>query len=299
MKPWRAIGAGAASLAALQWVRTAFQATDYWIHPPRVKGTDHPTRWGLEYTDVEFSSRDGVRLRGWLFDAPGAQRKSGRPAVVVCHGYSGDKSPHINLALWFQAAGIPLLLFDFRNHGASDNGRTSIGFYERFDVLGAVDWLAARGHGRIGLHGFSMGASTALAATPLSPHVTCVVSDSAFAHLRSVLAEVVRQKLGVRVLDRLMEAMIWRLVEYRLGCELSEADPVRAARRIGQRPLLLIHGTRDEVIAPWQAQALLAAASGPAELWLVEGGQHTTIDRKYPAEYRSKVMEFFARTLAA
>lgn len=293
------MGAAAASLVTIQWVRLAFQATDMWINPPRVQGADHPTRWGLEYTDVEFTSRDGVRLRGWLFDAPDAPVDGSRPAVIVCHGYSGDKSPHINLAFWFQAAGIPLLLFDFRNHGASDCGPTSIGYYERFDVLAAVDWLAARGHKRIGLYGFSMGAAIALAAASLSPRIACVVSDSGFAHLRPVLAEVVRQKLRVRGLDQLMEAMIWRLAEFRLGCDLREADPVHAARHIGRRPLLIIHGTRDEVIAPWQARALLGAASGPAELWLVDGGQHTTIDRKYPAEYRSKVMEFFARNLAA
>jgi fermentation-respiration switch protein FrsA (DUF1100 family) len=239
-----------------------------------------------------------VRLRGWLFDPGRAQHSGPRAAVVVCHGYGGDKSPHLNVVRWFLEAGIPLLLFDFRNHAGSDGGLTSIGYYERYDVLGAVDWLVAHGYGKIGLYGFSMGAATALATAPLSPHITCIVSDSAFAHLRSVLAAVVRMRLRGGLITRLMEATIWRMVEFRLRCKLGEADPLRAVRRIGRRPLLLIHGTRDLVIPVGQAQALMSAASGPAELWVVDGAEHTCIDRQHPDEYRAKVIDFFQRNLA-
>ncbi len=299
MKKWTALAAGAAGVAAFQFTRMALEGANAWMHPPRANWADHPARWGLEFAEVEFLSRDGVRLRGWFFDASGVPGAGPRLAVVICHGHGGDKSPHLNLVRGFREAGIPLLLFDFRNHADSDGALTSIGYYERYDVLGAVDWLAARGYGRIGLYGFSMGAATALAAAPLSPHIACVVADSPFAHLRPVLTGVVQRRLRVRVLDRLMAETIWRLVEHRLRCRLSDADPLCAVRQFGERPLLLIHGTRDEFIPAWQARALLAAASGPAELWLVDGAEHTAIDRQRPSEYRARVMEFFARYLLA
>ncbi|MBI5876701.1 MAG: alpha/beta hydrolase [Chloroflexi bacterium] len=291
---WLVFGAG---LAVLQFARLAAMGVNGWMRPPRVRWPDTPARWGLRYADVEFPARDGVRLRGWFFDAPTTAGDAPRPAVIVCHGHGGDKSPHINLAIWFREAGIPLLLFDFRNHGLSDGDLTSIGYYERYDVLGAVDWLAARGMTRIGLFGFSMGAATALAAAPFSQNIVCVVSDSAFAHVRPVVAGVVSRQMPVQPLARMLERLIWRLVQRRLRCRLEDADPLAMVRQFGERPLLLIHGTLDEYIDPAQAEALREAASGPTELWLVDGAAHTSIDHLRPKEYREWVMGFFVRHL--
>jgi uncharacterized protein len=44
------------------------------------------------------------------------------------------------------------------------------------------------------------------------------------------------------------------------------ADPVRAVRRLGGRPLLLVHGTRDRTVLPEQAQRLYDAAGEPKEI---------------------------------
>jgi uncharacterized protein len=50
------------------------------------------------------------------------------------------------------------------------------------------------------------------------------------------------------------------------------ADPLRAARKLGERPLLMLNGRHDPVIRPEQAERLYAAASGPKELRWWDGG---------------------------
>ncbi|MCP2015529.1 esterase/lipase [Deinococcus sp. HSC-46F16] len=50
------------------------------------------------------------------------------------------------------------------------------------------------------------------------------------------------------------------------------ADPLRAAHKLGGRPLLMLNGRHDPVIRPEQAERLYAAASGPKELRWWEGG---------------------------
>jgi dipeptidyl aminopeptidase/acylaminoacyl peptidase len=52
-------------------------------------------------------------------------------------------------------------MIDLRGHGGSSTARLTYGARESQDVLGAVDWLRARGHGRIGVLGASMGAAPA------------------------------------------------------------------------------------------------------------------------------------------
>ncbi len=49
------------------------------------------------------------------------------------------------------------------------------------------------------------------------------------------------------------------------------ADPMRAVRRIGGRPLLMVNGTRDRTILPEQATTLFGAAKEPKELRWYDG----------------------------
>ncbi len=68
--------------------------------------------------DVEFHA-DGSLIRGWLYRPEGARRQV--PIVVMAPGFSCVKEMHLgNYAEVFAAAGLAVLLFDFRNLGASD-----------------------------------------------------------------------------------------------------------------------------------------------------------------------------------
>ena len=282
----------------------ALYGVESWTRPARARPRDHPHRYGLPCEEVEFTSRDGVRLHGWLIDGSSAgrgddaKRTVGKSAIIFCHGHGGDKSPDVVYAPWFHERGIPVLMFDFRNHGLSDGVLTSMGYYERYDLLGAIDYLASRGYTRVGLYGFSMGGATAMATAPLSPHVVCVVSDSGFAQLRPTLAHALRRRLlSERFANRFM-SVIWRLAERRLRCDLDEAEPLRAVQQFGNRALFIILGTRDKYVETWQAHALHEKASGPKELWVVPKGEHAAIARQHPEEYRARVLGFFERHLA-
>lgn len=71
----------------------------------------------MERTDVEFAS-GGVTCRAWLY-RPAA---SGRvPCVVMAHGFGATRDAHLQpYAERFAAAGMAVLLFDYRHFGASD-----------------------------------------------------------------------------------------------------------------------------------------------------------------------------------
>jgi alpha/beta superfamily hydrolase len=50
-------------------------------------------------------------------------------------------------------------MFDFQGYGLSDGPPgTSMGYWEKLDVHGAVDWLLGRGETRFASFGISMGA---------------------------------------------------------------------------------------------------------------------------------------------
>ena len=300
MKRFILLFSGIAVAACLGLIGLAWYGLEQWTRPKRRAHDKQPGDFNLPCEEVEFRSRkDGVRLRGWLIDPHPGPDGAGRRAVIFCHGHGGTCAPDLIYAPWFYERGVPVLMFDFRNHGLSEGTLTSMAFYERDDLLGAVDFMASRGYPQVGLFGFSMGAATAVATAPLSERIMCVVADSPFAQLRPTLARAIEQRGWPRWFAlRLINLIFW-MARIRLRCDLSEADPIRAVRRFDGRPLLIILGQHDEYIEPWQAQWLFETATDPKQLWLVPGVSHRDVDRFRPEEYYERVMGFFEKWLFA
>ncbi|WP_350300233.1 hypothetical protein [Peribacillus frigoritolerans] len=72
------------------------------------------------------------------------------------------------------------MLFDFRAWVNSEGNMTTLGYYEKNDMQGAVDWV----------NRFSMGGATALLAAAEEECVGTVIADSPFSDLRSYFLRV-------------------------------------------------------------------------------------------------------------
>ncbi len=254
-----------------------------------------PADYGLAYEDVSFPSRDGVTLRGWFIPAEPA-----RGCVIFCHGHNGSMDPDVVYAPWFHQAGFHVLMFNFRAHGHSEGERVSMGYWERHDLLSAVDYLQGRGIAQIGVLGFSMGGAVGLTAAAQSESIRAVVSDGGFARLESTLVGWSRERGNVpHWLARLLARLIITVAGWRLGVRLAEADPIRWVGHIAPRPVLLIYGDRDPYVPIADVEALYAAAGEPKELWRVAEAGHREVDECRSTEYRERVVGFFVRYLAA
>jgi pimeloyl-ACP methyl ester carboxylesterase len=137
--------------------------------------------------DVAFKSTDGVRLQGWLFHGA-----AGSAPVVLCHDLGESKNAVINIAIALNKAGLTVLAFDFRGHGASGGDGSTLGVEEVRDVVGAIDFVAnlpkddvdAR---RIGIFGAGMGAHAAVLAAAERPALRVLVLDGLWPDTRSSL----------------------------------------------------------------------------------------------------------------
>ena len=48
------------------------------------------------------------------------------PPIVLCHDLGANKAAVLNVAIALSRAGGSVLLFDFRGHGESDGGRSTL-----------------------------------------------------------------------------------------------------------------------------------------------------------------------------
>ena len=152
------------------------------ISPPRQRLWAIPSDAGLDYQEVEFPARDGLRLSGWFVPCNGGEPTS-KATIILVHGWTwnrlGDSGETLlsnisgglevdllRLAHALHEATYHILMFDLRNHGQSaSGGPVTFGLQESNDLLGALDYLETRqdvDQKRIGVVGFSLGANTLL-----------------------------------------------------------------------------------------------------------------------------------------
>jgi pimeloyl-ACP methyl ester carboxylesterase len=151
--------------------------------------------------------------------------------------------------------GYQVLMFDLRNHGQSaSGGPVSFGLLEANDLLGALDYLAARhdvDSDRLAAIGFSMGANAVLFALARTDRLKAAVavqptSPSVFGprYAASVLGG-----LGRLVLP--MAELLYRAAG---GVRFSAVEPIFVASGAQDTPVLFVQGRGD----PWGSVANVA-----------------------------------------
>jgi len=281
------------ALAAVLGGMSAFLVYQY-ARARGIWGTDEPPDGAAE--EVSFASIDDVRISGWFF---AAQDTRPAPAVVLCHGVWTGRRECLPIALRLHAAGYNVLCFDFRAHGLSDGRFTSVGHHETNDVIGAVHYLKQRPEvdpKRIGVVGFSMGAAAAIQAAARCDDIQAVVADSAYASFLDAV------RYSFHIVGRLPHypfaplAMHWGKLF--VNVDASQMRPVDVIGRISPRPVLIMHGTLDEIVPVRHAHMLFAAADEPKELWIAPGAHHVEARDMLPDEHFVKIEEFFQAGLA-
>jgi carboxymethylenebutenolidase len=223
---------------------------------------------------VTFTSADGhTTLVGYMFK-PARMSAARMPAVVMMHGRAGAYSTRANGVYdastlsprhkawgheWARAGYIAVLVDSFGPRGYPQ-GFQRFSYNSRpdelsevtvrpLDAAGALAWLRTRPDvmpDRVGLQGWSNGASTVLAA--LSPHAPNQAAPTS--GFRAALA-------------------------FYPACTLKgvfETLPMRP-----YAPLLVLHGTADEEVSYKRCAQLVEqsrAAGGHAEITLYEGATH-------------------------
>lgn len=215
----------------------------------------------MELERLEITAADGTRLAATIVGAGEG------PAVLIVHGLDSRGANHHDFALRLARWGITAMAIDLRGHGESA-GRLDAG--APGDVRAALDLLAMRGHGPLGLRGSSLGGFLSVLVGGHDERVGAIVA------LATARGEPLARRLGQR----------WP----------AEVDLGAAARSPG-RARLYIHARGDEVV-PWGHSAVLAGISPPpVRLRIAMGGDHRSLQHDPAIQEMSAA--FLAEHLAA
>lgn len=186
--------------------------------------------------------------------------------ILYSHGNAedlGDIRPILDM---FRNAGFAVFSYDYRGYGTSE-GKASTRNALR-DAEAAYRYLADSLHvspGRIIVHGRSVGAGLALHVAAREP-VAGVILESPFVSAFQVLT-VIR----VSPLDKFRNIDLIRKVH---------------------QPILIIHGTDDNIIPCWHGQKLFEAANEPKFCLWVNGAGHDDVSWVGGQQYWDAIRHF-------
>lgn len=281
-----AAAASAACLYALGTLGYAYAAT----HPRRKRLRVLPLAHDLAHEDISFRSHDGNLLQGWLI-LPAGEPKG---IVVLCHGYPENRCEMLPYARFLVDAGFAALLFDFRALGESEGKLCAVGGHEVADLLGAVDYLAARAETAalpIGALGLSLGGAVSLMAAARDERLLAVVAEAAYASLDRAVHARCRAVVGPPGKFVAGAVLWWSRRLY--GLDAASVAPIREIGRIAPRAVMLLQGRRDFQVAYQDCEAMYDAAGEPKELWLLPTAGHARCLRESQPEYAARVTTFF------
>lgn len=233
-----------------------------------------PRQLGLPFEEVFLDVEPAVRVHGWFIKA---DRQPSAGTVLFSHGNAGNIADRLDRVMALRRLGVDFLLYDYRGFGRSTGDLSEEGTYR--DGRAAYDYLVntrSIDPSRIILMGESLGCAITVQ-TALDRKAAGVVLEAPFASIAR-MASAVFPFLPFQLLLR------------------TRYDNLSKIPRIS-RPLLVIQGTKDEVVPVEQGHLVFAAALEPKEYHAVEGAHHNDVYLVGGAGYVKTLADFIRRVI--
>ena len=239
---------------------------------------------GAPFEEVEFTTNDGLRLKGWyirsrngaaVISFPGRASSQKRAKLLARHGYG-------------------VLVFDRRGEGESEGDPNLFGWEGERDVHAAVEFLRNRPEvdpDRIGGIGLSVGGEMMIEAAAESDALRAIVSEGASARsVRDIVAN------PGTTWSEVLGNGVATLATSLFSNALPPADLKSLVPKISGA-VLFVYGENGQPAEEPANRAFYAVAHEPRELWEVPGSGHIGGTEARPREYERRVVAFFDRYL--
>ena len=251
-------------------------------------------RTGASKLDFVVKAPDGAELHGWKIQP----LKPNGDWVILFHGIADNRTGDSGHAEFLLRHAYSVVMMDSRAQGESGGDIETYGWKERYDTVAITNGLYASEQVRhLYALGVSLGAAIALQSAAVERRIEAVSAEAPFATMREASYDYAGLHAGSwlgKSLFRPASIVALKSVEKDGGFRPEDASPEKA---VAERPfpVLLICGTRDATIPCRHAERIYKAATGPKELWIVQGAGHASALGQDPADYENRVVSFFEK----
>jgi fermentation-respiration switch protein FrsA (DUF1100 family) len=219
--------------------------------------------------EIFFTTGDHVRLQAYYVKNPDSDR-----LLIFFHGNAGNICHRLPDIIHLKNCGINVLGISYRGYGKSEGSPSEKGIY--LDGAAAVDY-AVRTLGyplnRIMIFGRSIGTAVAV---HISQHKD-IAGLILITPLTSARAHAKAQGLGV--------------FSFLAGDAFDNLSKIQNIRC----PLLVVHGTKDEILPFSMGREIFDQASTQKSFVAIEGGGHNNLSQVDPEKYWGAIAKFILK----
>lgn len=248
-----------------------------WIFQPsdRSWGNTASMTVGMEDVWIDFKSSitgEPARLHGlWLGGKP---ESADTPVLLYLHGARFNVAGSAPRIQRMHELGFSVLAVDYRGFGKSTKELPSEDT-AREDALAAWTWLAARHpQQRRYIFGHSLGGAIGIDLASRVNDESGTIVEGTFTSISDVVS-----------------SFKWGWLPFQPFIT-QRFDALARVKDIGA-PLLVVHGSLDNLIRPELGRKLYDAATVPKMFVLVEGGSHHSTNTVGAAQYRAALNQLF------
>jgi pimeloyl-ACP methyl ester carboxylesterase len=210
--------------------------------------------------------------------------------VILCHGITSNYDGMKKYASIYLKKGYSVLLYDHRNHGYNMSCYTSLGYLEKQDTKVAFDYIKKHyNNSVIGVHGESMGASTAMQFASIEPNLSFCVEDCGYDNaydLMSIRASKDHHPI-LKLLTKPTDIYLGLFYKFKL----SDIDYKKYLKHI-TCPVLFIHGEADDYVPYFMVHNLYDSFNGEKALLTIPNARHAESILVDPKAYESGIHNF-------
>ncbi len=238
-----------------------------------------------------------VKLSAWWVFRDSCRSK---PTVFFLAGNAGlDPTGFEDEIRLMTKLGFNCLLLDWRGYGASTGELLTYGWFDRGDFAAVVDTLVGR-YGidttRMGIWGYSMGASNVVAIAAARPEIKALLLYAPWSDPIPMAVHYVWRSYSVPKI--LLYFPVWTAIK--IGTWRNKGgilDPAEEAKKV-RCPIMVIHGDVDDIVPPELTERLFNSLAGPKELVVIPGAHHNDLFEVIGQErYLEQLRNFFSPLL--
>lgn len=240
----------------------------------------------LHARELTLTLTDESRTPGWVIQG---DRADG-PTVLIVHGHGDSRLGSLTWVGLVRTYASEVVVFDLPGHGESQARSSQGGMREPGDVLKVIDQISPEQ--AVVLFGYSLGAQIAIAAAAKDAEehsgrrIAGVIADGPYRYWDQPIARLLAMKRYPQQPFIFLAGLFFRITLP----GFAQFDRAEKARQM-RCPLLILHGTEDE-LCPYQAAKEIAEAAPNARLITFEGGHHLDLAEREPDRYRAELERF-------
>jgi fermentation-respiration switch protein FrsA (DUF1100 family) len=238
--------------------------------PPRYpEGFPLPQTFERDVEEVWLLTGDGVRINAFYRSDPASKQ-----VLLWFHGNAENIGYGLEHLRALAKIGVNILAVDYRGYGKSEGKPEEAGVYQDADA--AYDYLTKQRHFRaedIIIYGHSLGGAVAV---NLASRRRCggLIVQSSFTNARAMARRM----------------FVIPLIAYVVKSRFDSLQKIHDVRA----PILIVHGTRDEVVPFEMGQHLFAVAPEPKRFYPIEGAGHNNLMEVGGERYLACLRRFVA-----